>query len=780
MHIGLFRKTIIFGYVLIAVLIGSIAYTSFYEWQELEGLEEENRQIDKFRLQLHDAYVQMIEFSLLGETILEWEADDLEYYHTQRLAIDSMLCRFKEIYPSERIDSLRILLEDKEMQMRNIMQILEQQAAINKKIACQVPMIVQRSAQEQSDKPKRKGFLGIFGKKEKTKQTAATTMLYKLNRDVITQQRAQSKRLSEHTDSLAARNGEVNRQLRGLIHQMDNKVQQDLQNRETEISSMRENSFLFVSGITIFALSLLFVSYVIIHYNNRRIHCYKKETGSLIKQLEESVEENKGLISSRNKAMHTITHELRTPLTAIHGYAELIQGNNKGNAGDYADYILQATRRMIIMLNSLLSFFRLDSGKEHANVQPFQLDSIADFLQTEFARQAEEKNLHLNIKCLSNIVLMGDKERIMQICDNLLSNAVKFTDAGYVSLTMSHEDGMLTIVVEDTGTGISKEEQQHVFGAFERLSNATTQDGFGLGLSIVKQIVGMLGGTVGLASEKGNGCRFTVRLPMNTTDISAEKQIDTKKLHIEKPYSALVLDDNPMVLSMIKEMYASVGVHCDTFNTISDAIEAIRQHTYNFMITDMKMPDINGYEVLELLRASNIGTSKDIPVVVATASGCCNESELLEKGFTACLFKPFSISELLAVSDKCLLTGTDTEKKPDLTSLLAYGDKKEMLDKLIIETEKDMQAIKGIMERKDLKALDEWIHRQRSSWAVIRADNSLWRLYEMLHRDVKCSEMELQQGMDAVLCKGMEIIKLARKERRVLDESICDRGQSCL
>lgn len=106
MQIRLFRKTITFGYILIAVLIGSIAYTSFYEWQKLETLEEENRHIDKFRFQLHDAHIQMIEFSLLGETILEWDANALENYHSKRMLMDSMLQRFKTTYPSERIDSV--------------------------------------------------------------------------------------------------------------------------------------------------------------------------------------------------------------------------------------------------------------------------------------------------------------------------------------------------------------------------------------------------------------------------------------------------------------------------------------------------------------------------------------------------------------------------------------------------------------------------------------------------------------------------------------------------
>lgn len=110
-------------------------------------------------------------------------------------------------------------------------------------------------------------------------------------------------------------------------------------------------------------------------------------------------------------------------------------------------------------------------------------------------------------------------------------------------------------------------------------------------------------------------------------------------------------------------------------------MEAIRTNDYDLLITDLKMPETNGYEVLELLRSSDIGNSKTIPVVVATASGSCTEEELLSQGFSACLFKPFDLSELMAVSEKCLSPLlSDKEEQPDLTSLLAYGDKVAMLD----------------------------------------------------------------------------------------------------
>lgn len=774
MQMRLFRKTIAIGYLLIAVLIGSIAYTSFYEWRRLESLEEENRQINRFRQQLHDAYVQMIEFSLFGETILEWESEELEHYHTCRMKMDSMLCRFKAVYPAERIDSVRLLLEDKEVQMRHIVQVLDEQNAINEKIARQVPVIALNSAQEEPKKPKRKGFLGLFGKKENPQPTTTTSMLYTLNRDVIARQKTQSRKLQQYADSLAARNGELNRQLQELIVRMDDKVQRDLQKREEEITAMREDSFILVGGMTAFVLLLLLISYIIIHSNNRRINRYKRETADLIDKLERTAKRNKKLMDARQKTMQTITHELRTPLTAIYGYAELIpkEGDTEKTAR-YTESIRQASKRMIAMLNSLLEFFRLDNGKEHINIRPFRLSTVADTLLTEFTPQADAKDLQLTVENGADVILMGDRDRIIQIGDNLLNNALKFTATGGVTIRTDYADGMLKFIVEDTGSGMTEEEQRRVFEAFERLSNAATQDGFGLGLSIVKHIVDMLGGTIRLDSEKGRGSRFTVEIPMQTADAVIEDG-KRQKPYAERSYSVLVIDDNEVVLNMIKDMYASVGVHCDTFSNIGDMMEAVRTRSYDFMITDLKMPDVNGYEVLELMRSSSIGNSREIPVIVATAAGSCDEKELLAHGFTACLFKPFSLSELLETSEKCLSTNAGKDELPDLTSLLAYGDKTAVLERLITETEKDMQAVREAVERNDRKALDEWTHRLRSSWAVIRADKPLWELYGLLHQKEECFKEELHRAVSAVLEKGNMIIKAAKEERRNPDENICD------
>ena len=758
------QKIIASGYLLIVLLIGGIAYTWYNEWQEVEALESDNRQIDEFRKEINEIHIRLIEFSLLGETILDWNEEDLEHYHSQRMAMDSMLCRFNNSYPTERIDSVRSLLENKERQMFQIAQLLDEQQSINKKIVSQVPVITQKIVQEQPKKPKRKGFLGIFGKKEEVKPTATTTMLHSLNRNAISEQKAQSRRLSEYADSLAARNIALNKQLQGLIRQIETKVQADLQNRETEIAAMRQRSFVQVGGLIGIVLLLLLISYTIIYHDAKSIKQYKCKTADLIERLKQSVQQNEALIDSRKKAVYTITHELRTPLTAITGYAGLIlKERNEDKFGQYIQSIQQSSNRMRDMLNTLLDFFRLDNGKEQPRLTPCRISAITHTLETEFMPIAMNKGLSLTVKNGSDAVVLTDKERIIQIGNNLLSNAIKFTENGKVSLVTDYRNGILTFVVEDTGTGMTEKEQQQVFGAFERLSNAAAKDGFGLGLAIMHGIVAMLGGKIRLESRKGEGSRFTVEIPMQKAEELPEQTIQTYIRQKERNLSVIAIDNDEVLLLMMKEMFAQEGIHCDACSNVAELMEMIRRKEYNLLLTDLNMPDINGFELLELLRTSNVGNSRTIPVVVATASGSCEKEELLAKGFAGCLFKPFSISELMEVSDKCAIKGIP-DGKPDFSALLSYGNEAVMLDKLITETEKEMQAVRDAAKDKDLQKLDALTHHLRSSWEVLRADQPLRELYGLLHSN-GMSEEVLSKAVTSVLDKGAEIVRLAKEER---------------
>ena len=768
----LYRILLASGYLSIFLMALLVAYTCHNEQRTLKLQEEGNQRINELRQDINRLNMQIAGLSFQGETVAEWDEDDMAQYHMQRLVIDSTLHAFSDIFQSKRteIDTLRMMLADKEARLNELAGIHLRQRTLNRRIADIVPVIARQSSEEKPSKPKRKGFLGIFGKKEEAKPTVTTTMLHSLNSNVINEQKAQSRRLSEQADSLAARNAELNLQLQTLINRIDCDVQKGLQTQEAQTASMRKRSFVQIGSLTGFVLILLLCLFIIIHRDTKHIRRYRRKTAELIRQLKKSVQQNEALIASRKKAVHTITHELRTPLTAITGYAGLMQKErDEVKRGQYIQNIQQSSDRMRDMLNTLLDFFRLDNGKEQPRLSPCRISAIVHTLETEFMPVAMNKGLSLIVKNRNDAVVLTDKERIVQIGNNLLSNAIKFTEEGGVSLIADYTDGVLIITVEDTGTGMTEEEQHHVFNAFERLSNAAAKDGFGLGLAIVNNIVTMLGGTIHLDSAKGKGSRFMVEIPMQKADDVPEQVIQTYIHRKDRNINVVAIDNDEVLLLMLKEMYAQEGIHCDTCTDAAELMEMVRRKEYNLLLTDLNMLGINGFELLELLRSSNVGNSQTIPVVVATASGSCDAEELLAKGFAGCLFKPFSISELMEVSDRCAIKETP-DGKPDFSALLSYGNEAVMLEKLIEETEKEMQAVRDAAKEKDLKKLDSLTHHLRSSWEVLRADHPLRELYGLLHGDALPDGEALSHAVTAVLDKGAEIIRLAEEERRKYED----------
>ena len=385
-----YRKIAI-GYAIIALLTGCIVCVYLNGWQKMEMLKVDSERLHLLRREIHDAYVRMTELSLLGETVMDWSQTDPITYRSQRMGLDSILRKFKTIYPSQRIDSVRRLLANKEKQLYHIHEILEKQEATYEQIALQVPIITKKSVQEPSKK-KNGGFFRFFKKKTPEINTT-TTMLYSLNRNVISKQQEQNHLLAELVDSLTNRNHLLNRQLKELIQQMDKKVQTDLSTGEQEIAVTQKEVFQLTSGLIVTIMLLLVFSYLLIYKDTKRIKRYKMKTGKLIDKLELTVKKNEEILAARRKIMLTITHELRTPLTAISGYAELIlQQHEMSKQIRYIEAIRGASAHMVSLLNTLLNFFRLDSGKEQANSIPFRLQDITDTLETEFLPLAEEKN----------------------------------------------------------------------------------------------------------------------------------------------------------------------------------------------------------------------------------------------------------------------------------------------------------------------------------------------------------------------------------------------------
>ena len=762
------QHKIFIGYFLLMAIIGSMVAIVLHERNRVQKIEDESITIFQTQHDINTAHRYVTALVTYGESVLVWDNEDILAYRKRHMQTDSMLqvlrVQCEDFIRPTQIDSLRTLLAAKEAHLFQIMEASRKQRQTDSLLFNQKLIVITHTATKTVIR-KKKGIAGLFGGKE-TVQLPITTRQTSLDKNLILQINRQQRVIENYTDSLRLCNKELNRKLRMLITNLDEQTWTAFRNKEVRLKASYERSTVIITGLITFSVALLVVFYLIIQRDiKKKVHA-RKERERLINELNLSVEQNNVLIASRKKAVHTITHELRTPLTAITGYAELLQKEcNKENSVHFLQNIQQSSGRMRDMLNTLLDFFRLDNGKEQPKMQPCRISAITQTLETEFMPVAMNKGLSLIVKNESDAIILTDKERIIQIGNNLLSNAIKFTEVGGVSLTTDYTDGVLTLIVEDTGTGMTKDEQECVFGAFERLSNAAAKDGFGLGLSIVQRIVAMLGGTVLLESERGKGSRFTVEIPMLTAGEQPKQSYQGYARRNEAYHEVIAIDNDEVLLLMLKEMYAQEGVHCDTCTDAAELIELIRKKEYSLLLTDLNMPDINGFELLELLRTSNVGNSRIIPIIVTTASGSCNREELLERGFSDCLLKPFSISELMEVSDKCAMKGKQNEK-PDFSSLLSYGNESVMLDKLIAETEKEMQSVRDAEQRKDFQELDALTHHLHSSWEILRADQPLRELYKQLHGSAVPDYEALNNAVTAVLDKGSEIIRLAKEERR--------------
>lgn len=537
--------------------------------------------------------------------------------------------------------------------------------------------------------------------------------------------------------------------------------------REAVIVTAHKQCYVMICIATVFLIVLLAGLYVIIHKDALKIKKYKEDASRLISKQNQMLSENTELLNARQKMMHTITHELRIPLSSIIGYSDLLdEETDEEIQRQYKENIKQASGRMTSQLNTLLSFFRLDCGKEEVNLAPFRLTDIVETLEREFRTQIEAKDVAFFVKNCEDYVVIGDKERIIQIGDNLLSNALKFTSDGLISLEATYKNGTYNLFVNDTGTGMPKGELNRIFKSFERLSNAATQDGFGLGLSIVDNLVRLLDGKIKVSSDVGIGTSFSVDIPVSRTDEKLISKSQQETIYPKRNYSVVAIDNNVITLEMMKAMFSKYDVSCDTCTNAGELIEMIRNKRYDLLITDLSMPGLNGYDILELLRTSNVNNSKTIPVIAATASGSCTKEELLGKGFSDCIFKPFSKQDLLEVADKNITITRKIYDEPDFSSMLAYGDEIEMLDKVISVTEQDMQDFKEAGESKDIERLNDLIHHLRSSWGMLNAIKPLWGLHILLNDTETYSDEQLQDAINAVLKMGENIIRCANEKKK--------------
>lgn len=768
------RIPILSGYILIVILTVAIGYAYYNEENTLALMDDKNRSATELRREINELNMHLSTLSLMGETSIEWSDEDRERYHMQRIHIDSTLCGLRRIFVSEArdIDSLRVLLKHKENKLCDLADIYKQQKALGDEMANTLPVIVRQSTHEEPQKAKRKGVLGIFGKKEQSKPTATTTMLYSFNRKLIAERRAQNERLKAHADSLARQNYHLNVKMQDLINYLDSKAQDSLALREQEITTTREESYRDIGVLTAFVLLMLLISYSIIHRDiSNREH--------IKRTLEESIRQNNALLEMRKKIILTISHDIRGPLNVISGSAELaMDTRNKKKRDGYLNNARILCRHVVHLLNNLLDVYRLNEAKETPNNIPFRLNTLLDRIALGAAQVINNKGLlFVHDFKGTDVAVCGDEDRLEQIADNILSNAVKFTQSGTVGFSASYSDGILRMDFSDTGCGMSEETMERIFLPFERADDTGDVKGFGLGLSITKGLVSLLGGTIEVRSDIGKGTVFHVCIPLLSADeseVSEDRGMQCSG-SLRLPRNVIVIDDDPLQRGIVREMLERNSVSCTVCATAQDVVKAMRERDHDILLTDINMPGTSGFALLELLRKSNIGNSRTIPVVAMTARDDDESKPLIKSGFSGCIFKPFSMQELLERIFMIMKQfGHSESSRVDFSRLTAgTTDSMVILQSLADSTAKDMGNLRKAADDGNSKAIAAIIHRIKPVWDMLGLSSALCPLWNTV-KDRNTTAPEMERSAADVLTAMENLMKDIKEEMKTYEEQDTD------
>lgn len=723
----LLQHRILLGYIILIAVIGSMAAIMFHERNRVDKIEEDMIEIREANQTINAAHRHITVLATLGESAITWDEEDYKRYRLRRQKVDSLLLslqgNYKEFTPSEPIDTLRLLLVNKEKHLFNTMQAFQRQDSLLQE---QEPAIVEQAKGVRSVTRKKKGIAGFFGAKETIQVPLPSNPLHSLNEQLISRQQ----QINNYTDSLRIQNRESNRKLYALIQYLDEQSQKAFLSKESHVKESYERSVVIVTGLIVSAIILLIISYLIIQRDIR-----EKEKNR--KRLEDTIKQNISLLEMRKNIILTISHDIRAPLNVIGGSAELaMDTRDKKRRDNHLNNIKIVCRHITHLLNNLLDVYRLNEAKETRNDVPFNLDDLLGRTVSGFSHIVNNKGILFDHQFdNTGVKLLGDMDRIAQIVDNLLTNAVKFTESGTISFNARYGDGHLYLEVKDTGIGMNEIMLSRIFRPFERLASETNTDGFGLGLPITKGLVDLLGGTITVSSKAGSGSTFCVTLPLPTTDKLIEDENIISPHSDNLPQNILVIDDDPMLLNIVKEMLERNGVNCKTCATAKEVVKAMRNQDYDLLLSDIQMPGTNGFDLLVLLRNSNIGNSHTIPVIAMTARGDRDKEAFLNTGFTDCIYKPFSSSELLSLISAIKKQQADEKPGIDFSTMLSeVSDGMTLLCSFVAQSEKDREELESAMKNNDRIKMREAAHRMQSSWDLLHTGDRLMA-YRTLLKD---------------------------------------------
>ena len=603
----------------------------------------------------------------------------------QSLMTDSLLVLLRE-KDQNTIRMLRVLSEanDSLLSAREIEEIIAEQDSVVTQQRVQHRVITTRDSL--ITKPKKKGFFkrlaeAFVPSKQDTavlvntsQEFATDTILEAYNPADSLHQKirtaSEQKRAKKKT-TIRRRNVQFRRLDTQLTARIDSLVKEYEQNvvlraqlNAQKEQDIRQRSARTIGGIAVGAVLLSAFFLILIWRDITRSNRYRAE-------LEDANRRAEDLLEAREKLMLAITHDFKAPLGSIIGYTDLlVRLTEDERQRFYLDNMKSSSQHLLKLVSDLLDFHRLDLNKAEVNRVTFNPSQLFEEIRISFEPLTAAKGLVLRCKIAPELDehFISDPLRIRQIVNNLLSNAVKFTSKGEITLSVSYSSSRLRIDVTDTGKGMADKDRERIFQEFTRLPGAQGEEGFGLGLSIVHKLVTLLEGTIDVRSVVGEGSTFTVILPLypvgkavadykdkkqpainNTDTVPAAEEDEGTQLPVPAA-NILLIDDDKIQLTLTAAMLEQQGIHATCCEQLDELTEQLRENHFDVLLTDVQMPAINGFDLLKLLRASNIPQAKTIPIIAVTARSDMNEAEFLEHGFAGCLHKPFTVKELIQLT----------------------------------------------------------------------------------------------------------------------------------
>ncbi len=427
----------------------------------------------------------------------------------------------------------------------------------------------------------------------------------------------------------------------------------------TELICYKKNGAVFWNDINIVPVeneSGIYTHWVSVH----RDVTERKHTEEALIKARIMAEES---MKSKERFLANMSHEIRTPMNAVIGMTNLLINNTSltDEQSEYLEIIKESSDNLLVIINDILDFSKIESGKITFESTSFSLKNMIQNVVSILNVKAPHKGLYLNHNVDADCpdMLIGDSVRLNQILINLVGNAIKFTSDGGIDIDVSIEKQLEKMVilhfsVKDTGIGIDQSKFNTIFDSFSQAGEDTTRKfgGTGLGLAITKQLIELQGGKIWLQSQVNKGSKFSFTIPFELSEKEQEPK-ETKQKTIQKiDFSGrkiLLVEDNYFNQVVAKKTLKSFGINCDVAENGFRALEKLQAHSYELILMDIQMPEMDGYEATAQIRSMTEPLSK-IPIIAMTAGALKGDEEkCLEAGMDAYISKPFNPKHLASL-----------------------------------------------------------------------------------------------------------------------------------